>query len=294
MLGLPFVACLLLTGMLSCLGLHVLKREVIFIDITVAQVAALGAIAAHMFLHVHGDSWQALACAVGATSVAALFFAVTRRRVDQLPVEATIGITYAVAAAGALLLIGKSASGHTHVQEMLTGSLLWVEWRDLMWAAIVFAVSGASFVLCRRPFQEISDSYGNAARKGLNVVAWDFLFYALCGLVITFAVRLAGVVVVFCFLIIPATISVLLAAEWRACLLVACAAGAAASICGLLFSQWLDFSAGVSVALFLGVFLAVGVVYKKVAPGAAGPPRSGENGRRCRVNVRGAAQRGTG
>lgn len=130
MLGLPLLACLLLTVILSYLGLHVLKREVIFIDIAVAQIAALGAIAAHMMFHVHGDSPQALACAVGATLLAAAFFAVARHRVSRLPIEATIGITYAIVAAGTLFLIGKSTCGHTHVQEMLAGSLLWVEWKD--------------------------------------------------------------------------------------------------------------------------------------------------------------------
>ncbi len=257
MLGLPLLACLLLTVILSYLGLHVLKREVIFIDIAVAQIAALGAIAAHMMFHVHGDSPQALACAVGATLLAAAFFAVARHRVSRLPIEATIGITYAIVAAGTLFLIGKSTCGHTHVQEMLAGSLLWVEWKDLVLTAIVFAIAGAGFIVCRRPFQEISDNYEEAANKGRNVILWDFLFYALCGLVITFAVRLAGVVVVFCFLIIPATTSALFAKKWHVRLLIAWAAGTVASIAGLLFCQWMDFSAGVSVALFLGVLLTI-------------------------------------
>jgi zinc/manganese transport system permease protein len=257
MLGLPLLACLMMAGILGYLGLHVIKREVIFIDIAVAQVAALGAIAAHMVFHVHGDSPQALACAVGATLVAALFFAVARHRVSRLPIEATIGITYAIVAAGALFLIGKSTCGHSHIQEMLAGSLLWVEWQDLVRTAVVFAIAGAGFVVCRSPFQEISDNYEEAASKGRNVVAWDFLFYALCGIVITFAVRLAGVVVVFCFLIIPATTSALFATKWHVRLLIAWTAGAIASVTGLLFCQWLDFSAGVSVALFLGVLLAI-------------------------------------
>ena len=265
MLGLPFLACLMMAGILGYLGLHVIKREVIFIDIAVAQVAALGAIAAHMVFHVHGDSPQALACAVGATLAAALFFAVARHRVSRLPIEATIGITYAIVAAGALFLIGKSTCGHTHVQEMLAGSLLWVEWRDLGRAAVVFAIAGTGFVLFRRPFQEISDNYEEAASKGRNVVMWDFLFYALCGLVITFAVRLAGVVVVFCFLIIPATASALFATKWHIRLLVAWAAGTIASVTGLLFCHWLDFSAGVSVSLFLGMSLLVSAMYNKLA-----------------------------
>ena len=267
MLGLPFLACLLLTGILSYLGLHVLKREVVFIDIAVAQVAALGAIVAHMFFHVHGDSPQALACAVGATLIAALFFALARRCVSQLPIEATIGITYAIVAGGTLFLIGQSTCGHTHVQEMLTGGLLWVDWRSLGWTALLFALVGAAFAVCRGPLQELSDNYHGAATKGRPVAAWDFVFYALCGLVITFGVRLAGVLVVFCYLIIPATASAFLATSWLGRLAIAWLVGTAASVTGLAFSQAFDFSAGVAVSFFLGVALAVCTLIRKCTGG---------------------------
>lgn len=259
MLRWPFVACILMTAVLGYLGLHVLKREVIFIDIAVAQVAALGAIASHMAFRVHPDSPWASVCAFGATLIAALFFAVAKRNISTLPIEATIGITYAIAAAGTLFIIGKSTGGHAHIQQMLTGSLLWVDIQDCGWAALAFAFAGLCFRLFRRPFQQISDDYEMAARKGVNVVGWDFLFYALCGIVITVAVRLAGVVVVFCFLIIPATISALFSTRWGVRLVIAWIMGIIASVSGLVFCQYRDFSAGVSVALFLGLLLvAVG------------------------------------
>jgi len=254
-LGLPLLACLLMIAVFGYLGLHVLKREVIFIDIAVAQVAALGAIAAHMTFHVHADSPLASACAFGATLIAALFFAVVRRKISTLPIEATIGITYAIVATGALFMIGKSTGGHTHIQQMLTGSLLWVDARDIGWATLAFAFAGLCFRLFRRPFQRISDDYEKAANEGVKVVGWDFLFYALCGIVIAVAIRLAGVVVVFCFLIIPATVSALFSEKWGVRLLITWAAGTVGSLCGLMFCHYLDFSAGVSVALFLGVLL---------------------------------------
>ena len=263
MLALPLASCLMMTMILSYLGLHVIKREVIFIDIAVAQVAALGAIFAHMQFHVHGDSLAALFCAIGATLLMALFFAAVRRYITQLPIEATIGITYALVASGALFMIGKSTCGHTHIQEMLAGNLLWVDGRTLVWSAASFLLAGTGFFLCRKPFQAISDSYESAVENGRSVILWDFLFYALCGIVITFAVRLAGVVVVFCFLIIPAALSALFAERWRIRLFVAWAVGALASVAGLLFSQYLDFSAGVSVALFLGVLLVVCALWRK-------------------------------
>lgn len=261
MLELPLLACLLLSLVLGYLGLHVLKREVIFIDIAVAQIAALGALVAHLFLGVPGDSVQAVLFGMGATLFAALFFAVARRKARQLSIEAVIGITYAISAGATLFMIGKGAGGHTHVQEMLSGALLWVKEAELLWTSAVFAVVGACFGILRRPFQRISDGYEDAAAAGMRVIGWDFLFYALCGMVITLSVRLAGVVVVFCFLIIPATISSLFSSRWGVRLLIAWGAGAVSSAGGLLFSQWLDFSAGVCVALFLGIVLAVSSVW---------------------------------
>jgi len=254
-LGLPLLACLLMIAVLGYLGLHVLKREVIFIDIAVAQVAALGAIAAHMAFRVHADSPLASACAFGATLIAALFFAVVRRKISTLPIEATIGITYAIVAAGALFMIGKSTGGHTHIQQMLTGSLLWVSWRDIGWATLTFAFAGVCFRLFRHPFQQISDDYEKATDEGLKVIVWDFVFYALCGIVITVAVRLAGVVVVFCFLIIPATISALFSEKWGIRLVITWLSGIIASVAGLAFSLSMDFSAGVSVAFVMGIVL---------------------------------------
>ncbi len=255
-LGLPFLACLLLSLVLGYLGLHVLKREVIFIDIAMAQIAALGALTAHLILGVPGNSIQALLAGIGATILAAIFFAVMRRKAAHISIETIIGITYAISAGGALFLIGKGTGGHTHVQEMLSGALLWVKGPELLWTAAAFVVVGACFGFFRGPFQRISDGYDKAVATGMSVIGWDFLFYALCGIVITLSVRLAGVVVTFCFLIIPATVSALFSEKWGVRLLVASLTGAVSSAIGLLFAQWLDFSAGVSVALFMGILLA--------------------------------------
>ena len=256
MLGLPFLACVLLSLFLGYLGLHVVKREVIFIDIAVAQIAAFGILAAHLFLGMPADSIQTLFFGIGATLLAAIFFAVARRKVTQIPVEAVIGITYAVFAGGVLFMIGKGTGGHTHVQEMLSGTLLWVKARDLVWTSAVFALVGACFALFRRSFQRISDGYDEAVATGMRVIGWDFAFYALCGIIITLSVRLAGVVVTFCFLIIPATVSALFSGKWGVRLLVAWLTGIVSSATGLLFAQWLDFSVGGSVSLFLGFAVA--------------------------------------
>jgi zinc/manganese transport system permease protein len=259
--GLPFLTCLVMLVILGYIGIHVLKREIIFIDIALAQIAAVGAIAAHVIFHFHGNSVHAHALALGSTIVAAAFFAIVRRRVVQIPLEAVIGVSYAVSAAAALFLVGIAPGGHVHIQEMLAGSILWATWGDVLWSTGVFAAVGLCFYLFRKPFRSISESYDDAIAQGYNTLAWDFLFYALVGVVITMAVRVAGVVVVFAFLIMPATLSAAFATGWTGRLVVAWVAGAVSTALGLLFAERYDFSVGPAIGMFLGASLiAVGLL----------------------------------
>jgi len=250
--GLPFLACLAMLAILSYIGIHVLKREIIFIDIALAQIAAVGAVAAHVVFHFHEDSIMAYVLALGATTLAAAFFALVRRAVVQIPLEAVIGVSYAVSAAAALFLMGVAPGGHVHVQGMLSGSVLWATWDDVLWSAAAFVLVGLCFRLFRKPFRAISEDYEAAAAAGYNTLAWDFLFYALVGVVVTLAVRVAGVVLVFAFLIIPATLSAVFTSGWKGRLFIAWGAGAVSSLLGLSFADRYDFSVGPAIALFLG------------------------------------------
>lgn len=256
MLGLPFLACLLMGSILSYLGIHVLKREVIFIDIAVAQIAAIGALAAHMAFGVEEDSLAGYGGSLACVLLMAAFYAAVRHRVREISIEAVIGISYAITAAGALFLIGV-VPGHAHAQEMLAGALLWIMWPQIWVAVGVFAVVGVLLWLFRRPLSAVSQDHVAAAAEGFHVAWWDFVFYALLGVVITVAVRISGVVTVFALLIIPATTSALLASSWLARLLLAWLVVAIASVSGLLFSYYLDFSVGPAIALCLGVLLAI-------------------------------------
>jgi len=258
LLGLPFLTCLTMIAILSYLGIHVLMREVIFIDIALAQIAVVGAITAHLAFAAHGDSALGYMCAFGLTLLASAFYSFVRKRIVQIPLEAIIGVSYAIAAAAAMFLVGVAPGGHIHVQQMLSGSILWTTWSDVIWCALVFSAVGFCFYLLRKPFKMISDNYEIAQREGIKVVWWDFLFYTLLGTVITLAVRIGGVVLVFAFLIIPAAISALFSSRWGVRLLIAWAIGGIATIMGLLFAMYLDFSVGPAVALFLGIALIVG------------------------------------
>jgi zinc/manganese transport system permease protein len=257
MLGLPLLACLMMIAILSYLGIHVLKREVIFVDIALAQMAAVGAIAAHIQFHVHGDSLLGYGCSFGCVLLAAAFYSVVRRKVTQISLEAIIGVSYAIAAAAALFLAGIQTGGHVHVHKMLAGGLLLTKWNDLFWCAGAFTAVGLCLFIFRRPLGIISESYERARSEGLNVIWWDFLFYALLGVVITLSVRLAGVVVVFTLLIIPATASAFFSSRWGGRLLAAWISGGLACVGGLLFAYGLDFTVGPSVALCLGAMLVL-------------------------------------
>ncbi len=242
-LGLPFLACLLMGSMLGYLGIHVLKREVIFIDIAVAQVAAMGAIAAHLLWHVEEDSLVSLVFSLGCVWLISAFYAIARKKITQISIEAVIGISYAITAAGALFLIGLHP-GHAHVTDMLAGSLLWIASPALIVSTVIFGIVAILLGLFRKSLTSVSEDYHSAVAQGMKVVWYDFLFYALLGTVITLSVRMSGVLSVFAFLIIPATTSALLARTWFSRVVIAWITAATASAAGLLFAYYLDFSVG--------------------------------------------------
>jgi len=256
-LGLPFLACVLMSSILGYLGTHVLKREVIFIDIALAQIAAVGSIAAHIAFKAHGDSALVYGCSLGCVLIAAAFYAFVRSRIIQISLEAVIGISYAIAAAAALFLVGIAPGGHMHIQHILSGSLLWAGWKQIITSLAVFSVIGVCFYLIRKPIAEISNDYQKDTAKDLRAVFWDFIFYVLLGVVITLSVQVGGIVVVFAFLIIPATISATLTSRLGPQITIIWTSAILASLAGLLFAYYLDFSIGPVIALFLGIELVI-------------------------------------
>jgi zinc/manganese transport system permease protein len=253
MLGLPFLACLLMSGVLAYAGLHVLKREIIFIDITLAQVAAVGSILAHLAFHAHEETLLSYAVSLACVLVLAALYALLRQRTIQLPIEAVIGVSFAIAAAGAVFLISLAPT-EMHADEMLAGSLLWIEPSDVVFLSVIFAVTGLCFLLLHRLLVRASE--GCRAGGGAHAAWWDFVFYALVGIVITTAVRIAGVLVVFGFLIMPATIATMFSTHWGLRLLLAWLVAAVASMAGLVAAYYLDFSVGPVIALCMGIVLA--------------------------------------
>ncbi|MFQ5724232.1 MAG: metal ABC transporter permease, partial [Terriglobia bacterium] len=201
-LAAPFAASLILTGIHAYLGVHVVERGVIFVDLSLAQIAALGAVIAvvlGMDPHGGGAYWTSL----GFTFLGAVIFAVARPRRGHIPQEAFIGIVYAVASAASILAMSKAVGQTEHLKDMLVGSILAVSWQEVGRTALLYGAIGAFHYLFRRNFLLISLHPKAAAAQGLSIRFWDFLFYASFGFVVTSSVAIAGVLLVFCYLIVP-------------------------------------------------------------------------------------------
>lgn len=245
-LAAPFAMCLLLILIHCYLGLHVLARGVVFVDLSLAQVASFGATLALLIDPEHQSNWGYVV-SLSCTFIAAGLFAFARRFEKRLPQEALIGITYAFASAAVVLVIDRLAHGAEHLKEALVGQILWVSWHDVGRTAIIYALVGGVHWVFRKRFLESSFHHDESKKSAL----WDFLFYALFGVVITSSTSIAGVLLVFSFLIVPAVMSTLFFTTIRARLLYGWISGAVLSLVGMWISYRLDLPVGaVLVVLF--------------------------------------------
>jgi zinc/manganese transport system permease protein len=252
----PFLMCLVLTGIHAYLGVHVLAREVVFVDIALAQIAALGATAAFVLGH-EIDTWESYVFGITATVLGALVLALTRSRRRHVSQEAVIGVVYAVSSAAAVLVADRSAHGAEQVRTMLIGNLLAVRPPEVAKVAILYALIGLFHWICRRPFFLISTDPDTAYRGGWRVRLWDFLFYASFGVVVTSSVRIAGVLLVFSYLIVPALAGILLGRTVTQKLVIGWAFGTLVSVIGMTASAIFDFPTGATVVCAFGLTLIV-------------------------------------
>jgi zinc/manganese transport system permease protein len=266
---LPWLLCLLLTFMHAYLGLHVLRRGVIFVDLALAQLAALGTVVGLLLGVPSGSAWS-YGFALGFTLLGALVLARVPQLSARVPVEASIGVLFAMAAAGSALLLAIADDAHdAHtLQATLAGhSMVWVMPAQIGTTALLYAAVALVHIVLRRPFAAISRDASSARTAGVRVGILDFVFYATFALVITSSVQLAGVLVVFAFLIVPAVIGAVLAERDGTRLLLGWLAGALASLLGLLASYRLP--SGPAVVLALGALLVLVLAGKHVASARA-------------------------
>jgi zinc/manganese transport system permease protein len=269
----PFLMCLVLTGIHAYLGLHVIAREVVFVDIALAQIAALGATGAFL-VGFELDTWMSYQFGLAATLLGAVVLALSRTRERWVSQEAVIGVVYAVSAAAAVLLLAGAPHGAEHLRAMLVGNILTVSGTDVLKTALIYAFVGALHWVCRHPFLLISMNPGEAYRQGLAVRWWDLLFYATFGLVVTSSVRIAGVLLVFSYLIVPALAATALGGSLSTRLLVAWAFGVVVSILGVTASAALDLPTGATVVCAFGLTLLVFWPLARLGRGREGNARS--------------------
>ena len=258
-LAAPFVASLILTGIHAYLGVHVVERGVIFVDLSLAQIAALGATIALLlpfsggYVHSPQVYWVSLLFPF----IGAAIFANVRVKNARIPQEAFIGICYAVASAAAILAMSKSTSESEHLRDMLVGNILAVSWTEVGETAVLYGAVGVFHYVFRRQFLAISRSHGNPEATGLNYRLWDFLFYASFGFVVTSSVAIAGVLLVFCYLIVPSVAAMLYAENIGPRLAIGWTMGTIVSALGVWLSLQLDLPTGATIVCTFGLVLIV-------------------------------------
>jgi len=255
-LAAPFVASLILAGIHAYLGVHVVERGVIFVDLSLAQIAALGTtIAVLCGIEPHGDSAYIISLAF--TFVGAVVFSTIRGHKARIPQEAVIGITYAVASAAAILAMSKSMEQTEHLKEMLVGNILTVTWLEVGKTALLYGVVGLFHYLFRRKFLLLTMDPSAAEAQGLSVRLWDFLFYASFGFVVTSSVAIAGVLLVFCYLIVPSVGAMLYARSIGSRLAIGWTMGTLVSALGVYLSLKLDLPTGATIVCTFGIVLVL-------------------------------------
>jgi zinc/manganese transport system permease protein len=266
-----FIGCVLFVAIHECFGVHVLRRGVIFVDLALAQMSALGATLAFAAGHDPASAGGIAYTLFFAVAGAALL-TLARTLPKNIHPEAYIGIVYVVSTAATIVAVDRSPQGAEHVKELFIGSIVGMSFADLPKLVVLYGAIGAALWLARRPIARASEPRPADAPAGMK---WDFLFYFLFGLVVTSSVAIAGVLLVFCFLIIPAIVGSLFSARPATTLLTGWISGVLASAMGLAFSYAWDLPAGASLVIAFAAVLLGACLVRSIAriPGPLWPAR---------------------
>jgi zinc/manganese transport system permease protein len=251
-LVLPFMAGLVLTGIHAYLGVHVVERGVIFVDLSLAQIAALGTTVAFLAGHdLH--SGVSYFWSLAFTILGAAVFALTRvHHETRIPQEAIIGIVYAVSAAAAILVMSKAPQETEHLKDMLVGNILAVSWHTVIKTAILYSLVGLFHFIFRSKFLAVS-----TGESIPHIKMWDFLFYTSFGFVVTSSVAIAGVLLVFSYLIVPSVGAMLFSQRIGVRLAIGWTMGALVTALGVLLSFQLDLPTGATIVCTFGIALGL-------------------------------------
>lgn len=253
------IAGLILTGIHTYLGIHVISRGIIFLDIALAQIAALGLTIAYL-VGFEPDSNTAYLFALGLTFVAAIVFSFLRQ--ETIAMEAIIGVAFVFASALSILIADRIPHGVEHLKYILSGNILWVTWPQIIKTAMIYAVIGLFLYIYRRQFTLVSTQPDKAASSGLKIRWWDLLFYLSFGLVITSSVQMAGILLVFSYLIMPALCSMLFFYAMKPRIIMGWILGMLASVLGIGLSYFMDLPTGPCIVTVLGITVVISFCVK--------------------------------
>jgi len=259
--GLPLLACLVASGVLVYLGMHVVERKVIFVDLALAQIAALGVMWAILMGYDHEtDTLPVSLYSLAFTALGALVFSITRTRHERVPHEALIGIIYVAASAGGLVLADRFALGTEALKELIAGRVALVTPAIVGKLAVTCAVVAAVVGVLHRRLMRISTDPAAAEAAGMFLRGWDFLFYLVFGVLITQCVSVLGVLPVFAYLVIPAVAAAFLFSSVRARLIFGWLFAGAISLVGLETARASQLDPGPTiVCLFAAALVVFGV-----------------------------------
>lgn len=261
----PLAACLVLTGIHVYLGVHVIARKVIFVDLALAQIAALGTVIGVLLGYEVGkDTTQLYLYSLAFTIFGAFIFSVTRMKGEKVPHEAIIGIVYAVTFAATILVLSQSALGPQELDHIIKGELLWVQPDVVLKTAAIYALVGVFHFVFRKKFMAISFEPSQAEVSGVHVRLWDFLFYMSFGFVITSSVAIAGVFLVFSYLVIPAVGAMLLSDKLGTRLMIGWVGGSIISFIGVKLSWNTGLPTSPLVVVILAFALMLSGAYRYV------------------------------
>lgn len=259
----PAAGCIILSIIFTYFGCHVLKREIVFVDLSMAQLAALGATVAFI-MEIELDTPESLAISILFVLVGGAFFTWTRSFTHRVPQEAVIGIVYIVAASAALLLSSFSVHGDEHLKTMLNGSILWITWKEVIRQLSVSVIVAVLLGTYHKKIEEQSLSYRSLGTTRISSFwKWDFLFYVLLGMVIVFFIKTAGIFTIFTFLIIPATCAALFVDQLFKQFVVGSILAIAVSLIGLTLSFYLDLPTGATLVCSFGATFFIALILSK-------------------------------
>ena len=264
-LSVPIVACVLMAGILSYFGNHILTRGIIFIDVALAQIAALGTMIG-IFIGAAEESMSVELVSLVFTLLVVSLFALTKFEKQKIPQEAIIGIIYGVSLGVAMLFAEYIPGGSNYITKTITGNILWCTWDDIWSCLIVFVSIGVIHIFLGKNFIKISESKDKFPFSAKKVRTMELIFYITFGIVIVKAVPVGGIFLVFTLLIAPTSIATFFTQKWKYRFLWSWVIGVIGSVAGMIVSYHLDISNGPMIVCLLGVSVFI-IAFGKILLG---------------------------